>query len=129
MKEKWRELKSPIISLILWQFWQPQVAMKTTAVSKPEINWQLGSFSKPGPQFKFTENEHSTPVLDDDILKSRKLKRWKVLWNNSQRMYFLKSVTSMNWEVFKWKFYTYIYIFFFLNKKPDFQGSFCSHLQ
>lgn len=37
--------------------------MKNTAVSKPEINWELGSFSKPGPQFKFTENEHSTPLL------------------------------------------------------------------
>lgn len=48
--------------------------MKNTAVSKSAINRELSRSSKSGPQFKFTENEHPTLLLDDDVLKSRKLK-------------------------------------------------------
>lgn len=46
--------------------------MKNIAVSKPVINRELGRFPKSGLQFKFSQDEHPTLLMDDDVLKSRK---------------------------------------------------------
>lgn len=46
--------------------------MENIAGSQPVINRELGRFSKSGPQFKFSQDEHPAPLLDDDVLTSRK---------------------------------------------------------